>query len=189
MYLIVGLGNPGKDYENTRHNLGFLVAKGIALKNNWTWHSSRICQAVVAQGHINQKKICLMLPLTYMNNSGSAINQIVQYEKIDLENILIVCDDLNIPFGQLRLRSQGTDGGHKGLRSTVYHLETNQFARLRIGIAKDIEENRDTSDYVLSEFNSVEKKELKNIIEEAGTCCMDWLEEDIQQVMNRYNKK
>ena len=186
--LIVGLGNPGQDYEYTRHNLGFLVVNHFAKNNNLRVASSAICKAFEAKGTVSGKEVCLLFPLTYMNNSGVAIRQIVAKYEIALENILVVCDDFHIDFGKMRLRRKGSDGGHNGLDSVIYHLESEEFARLRLGIGFP-PGKKDPADFVLENFDKKEKEELPFMIHDASECCAAWLTQDIGEVMNKFNQK
>ncbi|HBO97295.1 MAG TPA: aminoacyl-tRNA hydrolase, partial [Candidatus Omnitrophica bacterium] len=132
--LIVGLGNPGRDYEYTRHNLGFLVVEHLAQKNNLRFRKSSFTNGLTAEGKVAGNDLCCLLPSTYMNNSGAAVKQAVLNKGLDQTDILIVCDDFHLDFGEIRIRSKGGDGGHNGLTSAIEHLGTQAFARVRLGI-------------------------------------------------------
>ena len=186
--LIVGLGNPGKNYENTRHNLGFLVAKHFAEQHHLKFRSSSRCKGLVAEGLVADVNVCLLLPLTFMNNSGVAVKEIAAKKGIALENIFIVCDDFNLGFGQLRIRRQGSDGGHNGLSSVLYHLGENTFPRLRLGIGAP-PDGEDAADFVLQKFTRNESKQLDPFIEEAADCCLVWLTQEMEKVMSQFNKR
>ena len=186
--LIVGLGNPDKQYENTRHNFGYLVVRELAARYKINFHKSSSLQSFLAQGDIEDREACLLLPATYMNHSGAAVRQAVLKNEIDLKNILVVCDDLNLPFGVLRLRPLGSTGGHNGLHSVSIHLRSEKFARLRLGINHPGDKDQVTG-YVLSDFSKAEKAELKTHIATAADCCAAWLIQPINQVMSEYNKK
>ena len=186
--LVVGLGNPGKKYERTRHNLGFLIVARIAKRNKLKFSRSLTLNAYVARGVVRGKNFYLLLPVTYMNHSGSAVKRIVRKKKIALENILIVNDDLNLPFGQLRLRSKGSDGGHNGLASVIQELATQDFSRLRVGIGAPAR-GEDPAEFVLSEFDAGEKKQLDRIVEEASQGCEIWLQEGTMKTMNQFNRR
>jgi PTH1 family peptidyl-tRNA hydrolase len=147
MKLIVGLGNPGPQYEQTRHNVGFRVVDRLAEQQRWTWE--RRGRAMLANGNIGSEKVVLIKPLTFMNNSGEAIGELVRWYKVQPEDVLIVYDELDLPLGKVRLRSNGSAGGHNGLNSIIHHLHTNQFPRLRVGIGRPENMRMNTVDYVL----------------------------------------
>ena len=186
--LIVGLGNPGKDYRDTRHNLGFLVVSHIAEQYSLKIRPSSVCKGLVAQGKIFGQMCFLFFPGTFMNNSGMPVKQIMAGENINLNDLLIVCDDINLDFGRLRLCRRGSDGGHNGLSSVIYHLESEDFARLRIGIGSRTG-GKDMVDFVLEGFSRKEKKQLDALIAEASDCCAAWVTEDIGKVMSQFNKR
>ena len=186
--LIVGLGNPGRDYELTRHNFGFLVIQKIARDKHLKFSKSNIAEGLVAQGPIDGRDVYLFLPTTFVNNSGQAVKAFITKKDISLTDLLIVCDDVNLDFGQLRLRAQGTDGGHNGLKSVIGHLHTKEFARLRLGVGSP-ERKEGMVDFVLSEFSSQEKKELDSIVSSSVDCCRMWLVEGIAKTMSHFNKR
>ena len=186
--LIVGLGNPGKNYEYTRHNLGFLAVREFAREHQFELKRSFFIKGLVAQGQFEEKKIFLLLPLTYMNNSGVAVKAMVRRKNIAPEDILVVCDDINLDFGDLRIRPNGSDGGHNGLNSLISHLHTEEFARLRLGVGQP-GEKEDVVDYVLSPFDGTEKKELNGFLKEAMGCCRTWLTQGTAEAMNQFNKR
>lgn len=188
MRLIVGLGNPGKDYEYTRHNLGFLVVRQLAEKLNLKFASSSLTNGMTAEGVFEEDNICLLAPLTYMNNSGVAVSRIMSKKDLSPEDLLVVCDDFHLDFEQIRLRAKGTDGGHNGLSSIIQHLGTEQFARLRMGIGFP-PGKKDSVDYVLEEFKRVEKNCLDSFVDEAVSCCLMWLREGINAAMDQHNRK
>lgn len=186
--LIVGLGNPGKNYEYTRHNLGFLVVRRVAEGQGIRFQTSSFTNALMAQGHLDQKKFWCLLPLTYMNRSGMAVRQTVEKKALDLEDVLVVCDDLHLDFGQLRIRSRGSDGGHNGLNSVSQHLENQGFGRLRLGIGSP-DRGADTAEYVLTEFGREERKKLDDFVERATECCLVWLKEGMSKAMDQFNNR
>ncbi len=186
--LIVGLGNPGQDYEYTRHNLGFLVLTQLAHQHGFKFKKSSLTDALEAKGKILDQDVVLLLPLTYVNQSGIAVNQVVSKKEIPLKDALVVCDDLNIGFGEIRLRSSGNDGGHNGLKSIITHLKTNDFPRLRLGIGAPFQKE-ETRDFVLAQFTQKEKKAINAFIEEASQCCVIWLSEGINKAMSQFNKR
>ena len=186
--LIVGLGNPGKQYEWTRHNVGFLVVQHFAQKQLWKFSSDSRIKGLIAEGDIDENKVYLLLPQTYVNQSGVAVRPAVSEKNISPENILVVNDDFSLDFGQVRLRSKGSDGGHNGLVSIIEHLKTNQFARLRLGIGELIDKKQ-AVDFVLGEFTKKEKKELDILIELATECCLCWVKEGVVKAMDQFNKR
>ena len=186
--LIVGLGNPERKYAKTRHNFGFLVGQSLAHNRKWTFKQNSAVKGLVAQGVVEQKDVVLFLPLTYVNHSGLAIKEIVSRKNIALENILVVCDDLNLPFGQMRLRPNGSDGGHNGLTSVIQELKTKEFPRLRLGIGRPQHKN-DVVDFVLSDFEAEEQKQLPEFIGRAAECCRMWLSEGTKETMEYFNKR
>lgn len=186
--LIVGLGNPGQDYTHTRHNLGFAVIRHLARQNKVRFRKRPDFKGLFSETKIRDKQLYLFLPSTYMNNSGSAVKQIIDKENISFKDILIVCDDLNLNFGQLRLRSKGSDGGHKGLKSLINCCATQNFARLRLGIGFPVEKEK-TVNFVLGEFNKKERERLPSFIQEAADCCVMWLVNGISKAMSQFNKR
>ena len=186
--LIVGLGNPGTQYTFTRHNFGFLVADALAQRAGLRFKASRVCKGVTAEGTVNGVDLCILKPLTYMNNSGVAVKRLMDSSGIGLCDVLVLCDDFNLDTGSLRIRRKGSDGGHNGLSSLIMHLESEDFARLRLGIGP-APQGSDTVDYVLGEMTKKEKETLADFCEEAGECCLTWLTETMEQVMSQYNKR
>ncbi|MBF0479478.1 MAG: aminoacyl-tRNA hydrolase [Candidatus Omnitrophica bacterium] len=186
-YLIVGLGNPGSQYEYTRHNMGCLVLEYFAERLKLKFQASSFTKAVTALGQWEGKQVCLVFPTTFMNNSGTAVRRMTEKYAPPLEHILVICDDFNLPFGQLRLRSKGSGGGHNGLESVIEHLGSQDFPRLRMGIGEP--KGTDVADYVLEEFNSSEKKGLKEFITEAGDCLEMWIKEGISKTMETHNRR
>jgi PTH1 family peptidyl-tRNA hydrolase len=185
--LIVGLGNPGTRYRYTRHNLGFLVVEKLAEKIGLKLSLSSFTNGITAEGSINETDIILLMPLTYMNNSGVAVGHVANREEIASEDLLVICDDLNLPFGQIRLRGKGSDGGHNGLSSLIQKLATEKFSRLRMGIGES--KGMETVDYVLEEFDRAEKKQLDGFIDQAADCCQMWLGQGLDRAMEQFNRK
>jgi len=188
MVLLVGLGNPGKIYERTRHNFGFLVVQEIARRYAAPWRKSVLYHSLFAQMVEGERKVFLLMPQTMMNNSGTAVGKFVRDRGIAISDILVLCDDLNLPFGQLRFRRCGTDGGHNGLASIIQHLGTNKFPRLRMGIGRP-SSTIEPAEYVLNCFSREQAKELTGIIQEAADGCVSWVQKGIENVMNIYNKR
>ena len=186
--LIVGLGNPGKDYSFTRHNLGFLVVEALAERYKFKILPSSLCKGLAAEGKIEGKACSLLFPLTFMNNSGIVVKDVVEQEEIPLNSILVVVDDFSLDFGQLRLRASGSDGGHNGLNSIIQHLNSADFARLRLGVGP-VPNKKEAVDFVLREFNPAERKKLEDFITEAVDCCVAWVSGNSGQVMSQFNRK
>ena len=165
MKIIVGLGNPGRQYARTRHNVGFVVLDKIASIHCFTFSQKRF-KAETATGRIGDNEVILAKPQTFMNMSGEAVGQILRYYKRRLSELLVVYDDIDLPFGSLRLRAQGGSGGHKGMKSIIAHLGGGEFPRLRIGAGGE-RQPADLSEYVLSRFTAAERVELDAIIRRA----------------------
>lgn len=186
MKLIVGLGNPGKEYENTRHNIGFIFIDALA-KDLGISITKEKYNGLYAETTINNEKVLLVKPLSYMNLSGEVIIKFVNFYKIHIEDILIISDDLDMDFGRIRLKASGSSGGHNGLKNIESHLKTNCFKRLKYGISNN--KNIDTKDYVLSKFNKEEKEKLDNSKDEIINILKDFLEIKFDNLMNKYNKR
>jgi peptidyl-tRNA hydrolase, PTH1 family len=148
MKLVIGLGNPGPEYERTRHNVGFRVVDKLAAKLGWKW-TERRGRAILASGTIGSEKVVLVKPITYMNLSGAAVGELVRWYKIQPEDVLVIFDDLDLPVGKIRLRARGSAAGHNGLDDIIRHLHTNAFPRLRIGIGHPTNSRMNGRDYVL----------------------------------------
>lgn len=184
MKLIVGLGNPGRFYHTTRHNLGFLVVKELARRNSLRFKKG--FRSLIAKGKIDKEEVLLCQPQTYMNLSGEAVKLVLNSKNVELEDLLVVCDDLNLEFSQIRLRPKGSAGGHNGLQSIIDEIGSSQFSRLRIGIGK--KEGKNKTGHVLSHFGKQEAKEIENIIEVAADACVMWLEQGIVAAMDKFNR-
>lgn len=186
MHVIVGLGNPGRAYENTRHNVGFkavdLLAEGHQIKLNKIKH-----KALVGEGFISGQKVLLVKPQTYMNLSGQSVREVLEYYKIDPENLLVLYDDIDIPSGRIRIRKKGSAGTHNGMRSIIYDIRTDQFPRIRIGIGR--ETPMDLKDFVLSGFSGDEKSAVEDAIRRAADGVVCYLEKGIERAMGEYNVK
>lgn len=185
-YLIVGLGNIGPEYENTRHNIGFMVLDAFAKASNIVFQDKRY--GFVAETRLKNKSLVLLKPSTFMNLSGNAIRYWLQKENIKEENLLVVVDDLALPFGTLRLKSKGSDAGHNGLKHIQQILGSQQYARLRFGIGNDFPRGAQI-DFVLDEFSGEEKKTLDTRIETATDIIRSFCLAGINITMNQYNNK
>lgn len=184
-YIICGLGNPGKEYRFTRHNLGFLVLDSLIRDFNSKFKEYQFYES--GKIYFENKEVYLVKPLTYMNYSGVGLKEFLKNLSYDLKRFLCILDDINLSFGKIRIREKGSDGGHRGLASIIYYLETNEFPRLRIGIGKPV--GMSATDYVLSEFNDEEKEKLPEIIELSKKAILVFINEGIKQAMNKFNKK
>lgn len=174
MKLIVGLGNPGEEYRFTRHNLGFLVLDELALRHRLEFKRKRLYSGHLAKGVIAQESVALLKPQTYMNLSGEAVRGAAKELNIDLGHILVVVDDVAIPYGRLRFRIDSGSGGHNGLKSIEAHLQSTHYGRLRVGIG-DRGEGEDLAEHVLSPFSEEEKKELPELIQRAADAVEIWI--------------
>ena len=186
MKLIVGLGNPSAKYDGTRHNVGFEVVDELARRLGLVFESSPT-KAVMARARGSRGNLILAKPLTFMNLSGQAVGELSRYYHIEVEDLLMVTDDINLPLGQLRARSGGSDGGHNGLRSVIELLGTEQVPRLRVGIGRgDLQ--RELSDHVLDHFKNTELQTIKATIVKAADAAELFSDQGIEAVMNRFNK-
>lgn len=186
MYLIVGLGNPEKQYEKTFHNMGFLAVGDAAEKLNATF-KKRECEASVAEAYVNGEKVILARPVTYMNNSGRAVKQLMNKYKISPENLLVIYDDYDLPKGKVRIRAAGSAGTHNGMRSVIGETGISSFPRIRIGI-HDAEVNIPIINYVLSEVRKEDYELFSSACEKAASAVYDFVHgESIELVMSRYN--
>lgn len=182
--LVVGLGNPGSKYEKTRHNIGFEVVDRIAAGGSGV-SFGRKHEGLFAETEINHHRIWLLKPETFMNLSGRSVARALKFLEGDLANLLVVCDDLNLPLGKLRIRKSGSDGGQKGLRDITAHLGGDQYARLRIGIGDPGE--RDAADFVLSRFRPAELPVIEDALILATQAVAVWVTQGIDAAMNRFN--
>ncbi|MDP9375539.1 MAG: aminoacyl-tRNA hydrolase [Chloroflexota bacterium] len=183
--LIVGLGNPGKEYKDTRHNVGFLTVEELARRGGLRWERPRL-KAEQARGTLAGRDVVLAKPQTYMNLSGVSVVQLVRWYKVPLADLLVISDDLDLPFGQIRLRAEGSAGGQGGLKSIIQQLRSNTFPRLRIGIGRP--QWGEPKDYVLTRFGKEQAAELPAIVARAADAAELWLAEGIIAAMNRYNR-
>ena len=183
MQLIVGLGNPGKEYENTRHNIGFMVVDNYLSVSNVNWQLK--FNGLYTNIIINNEKVHFLKPSTYMNLSGRAIKECSNFFKIDVKDILIIHDDLDLPLGKYRLKTNSSAGGHNGIKSVIEELGTTSFARLKVGISHN--KNFDTKDYVLGKLNSKELEIIKEIYPTLNSILNDFLVHNINELMNKYN--
>jgi PTH1 family peptidyl-tRNA hydrolase len=184
-YLIVGLGNPGREYRESRHNIGFLLLSHLAERLGVSF--SRLqSKALVTDGRYQDHKIILAKPQTFMNLSGQAVGPLVNFYKIPLENLLVVYDEVDLPFGTLRLRPSGGSGGHNGMKSLITRLGTEGFPRLRLGVSRP-PGRMEAAAYVLQDFSAEEAALLPEILDLAGDAALTFITQGIEAAMNRYN--
>lgn len=185
MKCIIGLGNPGLKYKKTRHNIGFIVIDYLAKRHGFKLKKSGF-QSHYTEEVLNGEKIILVKPQTYMNLSGQAVKEIINFYKLDPSDIVVVYDDLDLPKGRIRLRQTGGHGGHNGIRNIIDQIGTKEFNRIRFGIGRP-EVPMDTVDYVLGKFAKDELEVINAAIEKSANAIEDWLTEPFLQVMNKYN--
>lgn len=209
MKLIVGLGNPGAEYTLTRHNAGFLVLEKFARANGITFKINKRFNALIGEGTIGEEKIFSAMPQAFMNLSGQSVGSILSWFKIEARDMLVVIDDIALPFGAIRIRVKGSDGGHNGLKSIIDSIGTQEFPRIRLGILgrKNMKFTRGScgrntepavsmagecikslSNYVLDKFTKAEQKNLPEILDRAAQACECWVKEGVNMAMNRFNK-
>ena len=186
MYLIAGLGNPGREYENTRHNAGFASIDRLAEKNHISIDMKKF-QALCGTGYIGGQKVLLLKPQTYMNLSGESLRAACDFFKIDPEQeLIVVYDDISLAPGQLRIRAKGSAGGHNGIKSIISHLGTQVFLRVKVGVGEK-PQGWDLADYVLGHFSKEEQQVMQESFDRAADAAAALLSEEVQQVMNEYN--
>ncbi len=185
MKLIVGLGNPGKQYENTRHNIGFLVIDKLSEQLNIRLDQAKF-KGIFGMGNVEGEKILLLKPLTFMNLSGESIRAVMDYYQVQIEDLVVIYDDLDLPIGRIRLRQQGSAGGHNGIKSTIAHLSTQNFNRIRVGIDRP-KNGMNVADYVLGRFTKDERLMMEDVIVKCSDACDQWLNRPFLQVMNEFN--
>jgi PTH1 family peptidyl-tRNA hydrolase len=184
--IIVGLGNPGIHYEWSRHNIGFMVVNRLAEVHRIPVGTRRF-KSLFGKGSIDSEPVILVKPMTYMNRSGEAVAKIVPFFKVGMKDLIVIHDDLDLPFGKLRIKQRGGDGGHQGIRSVIEAISGNNFLRLKIGVGRPPEE-MDPAEYVLTPFSGKEKSSLDNTLTRAAECLAVILHEGIETAMNRYQR-
>lgn len=184
-YLIVGLGNPGREYENTRHNIGFMAADAL-VKTYGLSAARKDRKALIHEGMIADKSVLVIKPQTFMNLSGESVRPLVDFYKIPLSNVIVLHDELDIPFGALRLRKTGSAGGQNGVKNIIQHLGTQDFARIRIGIGRPPGQMK-ARDYVLNAFKGDDAIQAQEIVDTVAKAVETWLREGMDTAMNRYN--
>lgn len=185
MKMIVGLGNPGKKYENTKHNAGFMVVERLAAEHGAVFKKNTF-EAEVADYFVNGEKILLVKPMTFMNESGRAVGPLMTYFGVQLEELVVIADDLDMELGKLRLRQKGSAGGHNGLKSIISHIGTQEFNRIKIGIGRP--NGKTVVNHVLSSFDKDESAVIADSVARAGEAVDDFVSgNDFLQTMNRFN--
>ncbi len=184
--VIIGLGNPGKQYEDTRHNVGFLAIDTLSKELQIPLTTMKF-RGIIGEGNVQGEKVLLVKPQTYMNLSGETVGQIVSFYKLTAQDIVVIYDDLDLPVGKLRLREKGSAGGHNGIKSIIAHLGTQDFSRIKIGIDRP-EPGKSVSDYVLHSFPKSDWPHIQDAIQSAAKASEDWIKGDsFLTVMNHYN--
>ncbi len=186
-FIIAGLGNPGPRYDRTRHNLGFRVLEALATARRGRW-SEPARRMRTASIRLRDAHGLLVEPLTYMNLSGDALAPLVLSEQLPASRLLVVCDDIALPLGQIRLRPSGSDGGHNGLKSIIERLNTLDFPRLRMGCGP-VPPRVDAAEFVLAEFLPEEEEAVEAMVKESVACCESWLFDGVAKAMSRFNAK
>lgn len=186
MKIVVGLGNPGSKYKGTRHNVGFDVIDALVERHAFGARAKSKFNANVNEVMIGTTKVVLMSPLTYMNLSGQSVRAAIDFFKLDLEDLMVVCDDLNLDVGRIRIRAKGSAGGQNGIKDIINRLGTQDFPRLRLGIGRP-PANWDVADYVLGKLDDVDQKLIGDSVKQAATACEYWVENGVQATMNRFN--
>ncbi|HQZ88843.1 MAG TPA: aminoacyl-tRNA hydrolase [Thermomicrobiales bacterium] len=186
VWLIVGLGNPGRRYEGTRHNAGFMVLNRLRSRLPAGTTRSRF-QSEICETRLADQRLVLAMPQTFMNESGVAVAELARWYKVPRDRLLVVSDDLDLPFGSIRLRGEGSDGGHNGVASIIHHLRSSSFPRLRVGISRPA--TGPTVPYVLSPFSPAERQRLGDVLDLAADAIVVWLQEGLVPAMNQFNRK
>ena len=186
MKVVIGLGNPGKKYEKTRHNIGFIAVDNLRKKMNISDEREKF-QALVSEKNIDGEKVIFLKPQTFMNLSGNSVIEIVNFYKLDpKKDIIVIYDDMDLSFGDIRIREKGSSGGHNGIKSIISHIGE-EFIRIKCGIGA---KEKDAVEHVLGEFNQTEQKDLEEILEKINNCVIEMLSVQIlDRIMQKYNKK
>lgn len=185
LFVIAGLGNPGRKYDNTRHNVGFDTIDLLSSK-----HGIKVSKvnfkAITGDGRIGGERVLLVKPQTFMNLSGESVREIVEWYKLPMSRLLLVYDDVDLPMGRVRIRAKGSSGSHNGMKSVIYQLGSDEFPRIRIGIGS-APEGWDLADYVLSRFGSEDRKTIDGSVANAASAAAVWISSGIEAAMNQYN--
>ena len=184
--IVACLGNPGRDYALTRHNCGFLFAEYYAQKQGFKIDRARF-EGLTGETVVNGRRVLFLCPMTYMNESGVSVRKAADFYKIPPEKILVVCDDINLDVGKIRIRRKGSDGGQRGLRSVIEHLNSDAFPRMRVGIGKKPNPEYDLKDWVLSRFSEADLSALKEVFDRCGDALNYLVNDDFDTAMSKYN--
>lgn len=187
MYLIAGLGNPGKDYKGTRHNVGFDTIDLLSEKHGINLNKAKF-NSLYGDGIIEGKRVFLMKPTTYMNNSGIAIREFLDFYKLDIDSLIVIVDDIDIDFGTIRIKKKGSAGSHNGLKSIIYHLIDDNFIRIKIGIGSK-HEGEDLANFVLSRFSKEDRITIDKSVNYAADSVAMILRDGVDDAMNIYNRR
>ena len=185
MIAVVGLGNPGREYRDTRHNIGFKTIDLLAHRNNIKINKIKF-KSLYGEGFINGEKVLFVKPQTYMNNSGIAVMELLNFYKIPIENLIVIVDDVDIEFASIRIRKKGSGGTHNGLKSIIYHLQADNFPRVKIGIGKK-RDQEDLADFVLAKFSREEVEEIAIAVDNAVLAVESIVKDGIDTAMNKFN--
>jgi len=188
MKLIVGLGNPGRFYAFSRHNVGFMAADEFCRAQDIILKNDSAAFSLSGRGRVAGKDVLVARPLTFMNLSGVSLKLLLRKHKVSLDDLLVICDDLDLEFGRLKIKPSGSSGGHRGLESIIEAIESREFCRLRIGIGRPRREV-DAAEYVLSNFIKQERAELKDVLARSCDCCRTWISEGITRGMEIFNRR
>jgi PTH1 family peptidyl-tRNA hydrolase len=188
VHALIGLGNPGSEYDGSRHNLGFRIIDAIREFFDVQLAGGR-GDYRIGTVRVQGQRVLLIKPLTYMNNSGNAVVDVIEYYKMDPGDLLVICDDFQLPLGMLRFRAKGSDGGHNGLRSIIYHLQSEEFPRLRCGISSESMPKRksEMAQFVLSEFQKSEKSVVDEMVNRARDAALTFVSEGLTAAMNKFH--
>ncbi len=186
-YMIVGLGNPGTKYENTRHNAGFICVDALCEKYGISVKKLKF-KSLLGEGRIEGKRCLILKPQTFMNLSGEAVRDAAQFYKIKTENIIVIFDDISLEPGKMRIRRKGTDGGHNGIKNIIYHLANDHFPRIKVGVGAKPHPDYDLADWVLSRFSKDEMKELMKVAENTIGAIEYMVKGDIDKAMSEFNR-
>ncbi len=185
-HLVVGLGNPGEKYTKTRHNIGFMTLDYLSEKMNVKINRAKF-KALVGEGEISEKKVLFMKPQTFMNNSGEAVKEAVEFYKISVENVIVIYDDISLQPGKMRIRKKGSDGGHNGIKSIINHLNSSEFPRIKIGVGAKPNPDYDLAGWVLGNIAKEDQEATTKCIEAAYKALPLMIESNFQQAMGLYN--
>ena len=185
MYMIAGLGNPGKEYNNTRHNIGFAFIDALAQEYDINVMDVKL-KALTGKGMIGGQKVLLVKPLTFMNLSGESVREAADFYKVDPEHIIVIYDDISLDVGQLRIRKKGSAGGHNGIKNIIAHLGTQEFPRIKVGVG-DKPPRMDLADYVLSRFSKEDREKMEQAFKDAAEAVEVMIAEGPDAAMNRFN--